>query len=212
MLYEGKLSHIRGRGNSTWTYSVKKPYQIKLDKASDLMECGEPAKTWVLLGNYFDKTLLRNRIGLNLAAEMGMEYACHVRPVDLYYDGVYRGSYLLSEKIEIKTNRVEIRDLEDAFEKTNAETADLDSLPRVQGKAANGYLCQYIKGLNTPEDITGGYLLEIDFPERLPEEASWFVSGLKQSIVKARNTCLKARWTIFALSGRSMRMPSGTAV
>ena len=50
VLYDGDLKQIKGRGNSTWNYP-KKPYQIKLDKSADLMECGESSKTWVLLAN-----------------------------------------------------------------------------------------------------------------------------------------------------------------
>lgn len=171
VLYEGALKQIKGRGNSTWEYA-KKPYQIKLDQSADLLLTGEPSKTWVLLSNYFDKTLLRNRIGLDLAAEMGMEYTSRCRPVDLYYDGSYRGSYLLTEKVEIDENRVDIHSLEKDYEAANPDIEDFDSLPRIEDTAANGYSCQYIQGLNTPEDLSGGYLLETEYTQRLPEEAS----------------------------------------
>ena len=182
VLYDGELKQIKGRGNSTWDYA-KKPYQIKLDQSADLLNIGEPSKTWVLLANYFDKTLLRNRIGLDLAAEMGMEYTSRCRPLDLYYDGCYRGSYLLTEKVEIDENRVDLHNLEKDYETANPEIEDFDSLPRVTGTAANGYACQYIQGLNAPENVSGGFLLEVDYAERLPEEASWFTSGLNQNLV-----------------------------
>ena len=95
VVYDGDLTQIKGRGNSTWNLS-KKPYQIKLDKKTDLLQTGDAdnkAKTWVLLANYADVSALRNTLALNLGAEMGMEYYMENRPVELYYDGEYRGVY-----------------------------------------------------------------------------------------------------------------------
>lgn len=173
VLYDGDLKQIKGRGNSTWGYE-KKPYQLKLDQAADLMGCGEPSKTWVLLANYIDSSLLRNRITFDLAAELGLEFSPHSRPVDLYYDGEYRGSYLLSEKTEVGKNRVEIRDLDAAYEDANPELEDFDGLTLTESVSEAGYPFRYAAGLTDPEDLSGGYLLELDYEDRAREEASWF--------------------------------------
>lgn len=176
-LYDGGLKQIKGRGNSTWTYP-KKPYQIKLESAADLMECGEPAGTWVLLANYYDRTLLRNRITFDLAAELGLAYSPHSRPVDLYYDGEYLGSYQLSEKTELGTNRVDLNDLEADIQAANPDVTDFDALTLAQGMTNAGTPTQYADGLREPSRLTGGYLLEIDIEDRAYEEVSWFNSSL----------------------------------
>ena len=174
--YRGDLKQIKGRGNSTWR-EPKKPYQLKLKEAADLMGTGDPAEasvTWLLLTNYSDETLLANRVMFALAADLGLDYTPHCRPVDLYYDGEYRGSYLLSEKTEVGEGRVEVRDLEEAIEKANPDVEDMDELPTAidVNKLNNEF--QYVQGLKAPKDITGGYLLEVDYEDRAREEKSWF--------------------------------------
>ena len=69
-IYNGGLKQIRGRGNSTWgnyplTYETKstvdkKPYQITLSRAADLLDTGdaqEENKRWILLAEYYDATM-----------------------------------------------------------------------------------------------------------------------------------------------------------
>ena len=51
-------SEIKVRGNATKDYA-KKPFQIKLDTKTDLYGMGE-SKTWILLANYDDQSLIRN--------------------------------------------------------------------------------------------------------------------------------------------------------
>lgn len=184
-IWSGDLKQIKGRGNSTWLYP-KKPYQIKLSKAADLLETGDPAEaasTWVLLANYCDESLLHNQLTYDLAAQFGLPYSPYCKPVDLYYDGEYRGSYLLSEKTEVGTGRVEIDDLEGAIEDANPQAEDLDDLPTALAVSQRGNPYQYVTGLNTPEDYSGGYLLELDFESRAKAEKSWFVSSSGKYVV-----------------------------
>ena len=127
VVYDGTLKQVKGRGNSTW-YNPKKPYQIKLAEETDLLETGDPKEaesTWVLLANYLDPSLLHNTVTFHLAEEFGIAFAPHSEPVDLYYDGVYLGSYELSEKTEVSDGRVDIRDLEEAIEELNPDVEDL---------------------------------------------------------------------------------------
>lgn len=109
VVYSGTLSQIKGRGNSTWA-ALKKPFQIKLKNSCDLIETGDPnnkSKTWVLLANAFDSTLIHNQIAFDMASSIGL-LSPDNRPVDLYYDGQYLGSYLLCEKVEEGNGRVPI--------------------------------------------------------------------------------------------------------
>ena len=177
-VYTGALTQIKGRGNSTWN-APKKPYQIKLDKKTDLLETGDPgetAKTWVLLANYYDEAFIRNTLTFDLAAELGLPYSSGSRPVDLYYDGQYRGTYLLCEKTEIGSARVNIHDLEADFEDANPDVDDFDDLATANGRNAYGNKYQYVTGLTDPADISGGYLLEMDFAVRIGEEKSYFMT------------------------------------
>ena len=166
-----KLSTIKGRGNSTWNYGVKKPYQISLSTKADLMGDSAPAKKWILLANSGDATLIHSSIAFDLAAELGLA-AVNVRPVDLYYDGEYRGSYVLAEKVEINPGRVDIANLEKEIEKSN-EGVDLETLPKAKATNKYGNEFQYIEGVKDPSDITGGYLLELDVAY-YASEACWF--------------------------------------
>ncbi len=104
-----KLDYIRGRGHTTWM-NDKKPYKLKLDKKTDLLGMGKN-KHWVLLANYFDSTLLRNKIVTYLGSELGLAYTPKMLPVDVVMNGAYLGSYYLSEQVRVGENRVDIDEL-----------------------------------------------------------------------------------------------------
>lgn len=184
VVYDDLLTQIKGRGNSTWKLS-KKPYQIKLDSKTDLLQTGNSdneSKTWVLLANFADQASIRNTIALGLGAEMGMEYYMENRMIDLYYDGEYRGTYLLCEKVEIKDGRVEITDLEGANEDANSGI-DLEELTVSVAQTANGATYTYCEGMNDPADTTGGYLLEMEVPYRTADEVCYFYTSRSNYVV-----------------------------
>lgn len=102
------LESVKSRGNFTWTLA-KKPYQIKFDTTTPVL--GLPtAKTWILLANHADASLLRNKTAYDLAVEFGLPASPDTRFVDLTINGEYLGNYLLSEKVEVKKNRLELAD------------------------------------------------------------------------------------------------------
>jgi uncharacterized protein YjdB/spore coat protein CotH len=102
------LESIKGRGNFTWTLE-KKPYQIKFDSSTPVL--GMPtAKTWILLANHADASLLRNKTAYDLAVEFGLPASPDSRFVDLTINGEFLGNYLLSEKVEVKKNRLVLAD------------------------------------------------------------------------------------------------------
>lgn len=122
---EYDLEYIRGRGNSTWD-ADKKPYKVKLDKKADLLGMGKN-KHWVLLANYYDNSLLRNRITYWLGEQLGMEFTPKLVPVDVIMNGEYYGSYYLSQQIRIDKTRVNIDDLEDNDETLHSTDPDIIS-------------------------------------------------------------------------------------
>jgi len=97
---------FEGRGNFTWRLD-KKPYQIKLKTATEVLGMASH-RTWVLLANHADPSLMRNKIAYDLATDFGLAYSPETRYVDLTVNGEYLGNYLLSEKTEVGTNRVEL--------------------------------------------------------------------------------------------------------
>lgn len=107
--FEG-TTNIRGRGNSTWNYA-KKPYALKLDNKASLL--GMPKhKRWVLLANYLDRTLLRNRIAFYISTLTDLAWTPRGQYVELVLNGKHKGSYYLCEQIKIDENRVNIREME----------------------------------------------------------------------------------------------------
>lgn len=132
----GKKIEIRLRGNST-AYLPKKPYRIKFpDKFSPLGLNHAKEKSWVLLANDADKTLLRNAVAFQASRIMDdnatqPRFTPATAFVDVYLDGNYEGNYMLTDQLEVAPGRVNVESL----------------------KASDGA---------DPAKITGGYFLEID--------------------------------------------------
>lgn len=98
---------IKGRGNSSWREYEKKGYQIKFD--SDVSVLGmEKAKKWVLLANASDDSLMRTQLVSRMAKNFDMEYVASFEYVDLWIDGEYLGTYLIGEKVEPGSSRLNL--------------------------------------------------------------------------------------------------------
>ena len=108
-MFDGKTKYmsIKGRGNSTWILA-KKPYNITFyeDSSYDNKDGvkliqGVKAKNWSLLANFFDATLIRNKLAMDLADDMGI--GLKTKFVDLWVNGDYYGNYLLTPKNDYNT-------------------------------------------------------------------------------------------------------------
>ncbi len=142
---------IKGRGNSTWGLE-KKPYYIKLEEKAGL--CGmEPDRKWLLLANSFEATKISNKLFYDFSKQAGLAFSADPQWVDLYINGEFRGNYLLCEKIDVGTNRVDIANLEQENE-TIYETYE----PYTED-SVRGYLTDKP---SLPSNITGGYIIEKD--------------------------------------------------
>ena len=124
---------VSGRGNSTWSGNPKDKNPYKFKFEKRTEVLGMPKhKRWVLLANKMDKTMLRNDIAFFLGKQTSLGWTPKGYHVELVLNGKHKGNYYLCEQIRIDKNRVNINEM-----KPKAELTDAD-------------------------DITGGYLLEMD--------------------------------------------------
>ena len=166
--YSGDLTHIRGRGNVSWD-RLKHPYAIKFPHAVDLFHMGS-AEKWILIANGNDFSGMRNHVVYETAKEVGLPYAIEETFVDLYINHEYQGLYLLTEAIEPGESRVDIQDLSANTQAVNP--LQLSNYPLVPQEQF-----QYSDIPNNPKDISGGYLLEMEVPDRYNLESSKFTTS-----------------------------------
>lgn len=104
---------IKGRGNYTWKVFDKKPYRLKF--AKEVRPLGMKENRHFILLSHPDDDLafLRNTVGFELSRLIGMSYTPAQEPVEVVLNGDYIGLYMLTEKILVGKNRVEIKKQDD---------------------------------------------------------------------------------------------------
>ncbi|MDE5937796.1 MAG: CotH kinase family protein [Lachnospiraceae bacterium] len=174
------LSYIKSRGNTSFTSFEKKSYQIKLSDSVSFLGM-DAAKKWIFISNAPDATLLRNALTRNLAGRLELAQSDEGVFVDLYLNGEYKGNYYVTEKVEVKKNRVPITDLEKATEIANGNE-DLSSYETAWTDTTKAKQIP-----SDPGDITGGYLIERDFEKRFLSEveinSSYFITEAKETFI-----------------------------
>ena len=99
---------IKGRGNSSWLWE-KKPYRIKCDEKQVLLD-EHKDRSWVLVPNLADKTMIRNSFSMYLGKISNLEWTPSGHFVELFFNGRYDGTYWLCEKIKVANHRVAVGD------------------------------------------------------------------------------------------------------
>ena len=179
--FEGARGGIRIRGNST-SSRPKKPYRIKFDSKRNLlgMNEGEEFKSWVLLAEWFDASMLHNSTSLSLASVILTEYSSDWRNVNVYINGKYQGVYLLAEQSEINENRVDI-------EEAGKDSAEIRSgyLFEQEASSTNPLLTldvrayQYTNFLGTYKPHTQYFKWELKNDDTSPEQTEFAKRYLK---------------------------------
>ncbi|MCH5179521.1 MAG: CotH kinase family protein [Prevotellaceae bacterium] len=114
---------VRGRGNSSWS-APKKPYIFKFDDKQSVLSMAKD-KTWVLLANYYDPTLLRNDLAFWIGNEMStLEWTPSFRMISFVLNGEPKGIYQLGEKPKISKNRLNLGDTGFLLEIDGKATSD----------------------------------------------------------------------------------------
>ena len=144
--YEGYVG-IRYRGNTSYSYSAKKPYSFRpLDrpledggdwKKVSLLGMGKDSK-WILLAPYADKSMIRDMFSFEIARPW-MEYTPDGRFCEVLVDGIYYGVFILTEQVSQGKHRLNLPD------------------PGDEG-----------------DELTGGYLLEVDRNDEVTFASSYY--------------------------------------
>ena len=109
---ENADAKVKVRGNWTTTYD-KKPLRIKFVEKRNMLGLNDGAemKNWVLLAEYKDGSMLRDKAALEIARGLLEEdglYASDAEFAEVEINGEYWGMYLLAELQQINPNRVNI--------------------------------------------------------------------------------------------------------
>lgn len=105
----------------------KKPYNVRFNNEQKPLNFRSKSKNWALLGNYGDKTLIRNFLSFEISKIFNITFASECIFVDLMFNGQYKGTYNLCDKIEVSETRINIKKL-----------SKDDSLTKISG----GYLLE----------------------------------------------------------------------
>ncbi len=104
-------AQVKVRGNWTTSYE-KKPLRIKFAEKQSLgaLNEGQPFKNWLLLAEYKDLSMLRNKTAFELAHRILDEglYCSDCELVEVEINGKYWGVYLLAEQQEAAEGRVNV--------------------------------------------------------------------------------------------------------
>lgn len=97
---------IAGRGNVSWKHE-KKPYKIKFEHNTELL--GMPAnKSFALIPQQGYCDILAIMMERRAAEMLNLGWTPHGEPVELVLNDSYEGIYLLTEKVDIHPNRLNI--------------------------------------------------------------------------------------------------------
>ena len=149
---------MAGRGNDSF-YAIKKGYSLKMKNKRSIAGM-EAAKEYNLIAGYRDNSLFNYIFTRDLFRELDMEYAHEYSLVDLYVNGQPMGLYFLTEKMDISDTAFDLTDQKKETEAMNAKA--LSEYPVKEERNEKGKITKvYYDIPKEPEDVTGGYLMEI---------------------------------------------------
>lgn len=116
-------AQVKVRGNWTTVYD-KKPLRIKFAEKQEMLGLNGSAKqkNWVLLAEYKDASMLRNKTALYLSREiLGADgyYAADCQFVHVEINGDYYGMYLLADMQQVGPHRVDVTKPESGYTGTD---------------------------------------------------------------------------------------------
>ncbi len=104
---------ISGRGYSSFGMP-KFSYKLKFSRNVTILDFPK-GKSWDLIANYIDKSLLRNYLSYKLAYYLHTRYAPRTAFVELFVNRQYMGVFLLTEHIDVSKSRVNLPSTNSSF-------------------------------------------------------------------------------------------------
>lgn len=164
--YDGTLKdfHMRGKSNvEQGTALLKSSYALKLPKKQALI--GElKSKSWCLVANGVDgrdNTTFGTAVGETLYQQMNMDsgddYAVQYLPVDVYVNEEYRGTFMLTDKVN--DDRIPIKNSKYSVKDKNYYERIKDPADPVIGAGLRQY--SYARDAVLEENGNGGFVIEI---------------------------------------------------
>lgn len=152
---------IRARGNST-NYDVvsKHPWRLKFDSKVNLLGLndGQKYKSWVLLAEYFDQSLLRNSFAYTLGNSLfnySGNYTSDFKHVNFYMNGDYRGVYLLAEQQQCNSGRFSIAEPNDGTSEKVGYLLEID----IRANDDDPYFTAGPESYRNPQGIWSGGMM-----------------------------------------------------
>ena len=104
-----RLDKFGVRGSTTSGYP-KKPYNLRFYQAppADVFGMGADRR-WTLLAMYADQSFVRDKTALDLGRQLdGMSWNPDSEYVEMFVNSEYQGAYLLTEKVDIDSDKVNV--------------------------------------------------------------------------------------------------------
>ncbi|MBQ3781862.1 MAG: CotH kinase family protein [Lachnospiraceae bacterium] len=182
ILLNDNFAKLSSHGNSSWWHE-KKPFNLTYDSPIKLLNDNEAISNYVLIANFDDESFIRNKMIYDYAYNTGITTTPNSQYVDLYINNEYLGLYLLSERVSVDSNVVNINSLDIE----NKKASDYSSAPSFDSTTENSILHGY-DFKETSKDISGGYLLEFDDNERALDSKNMFVTKNHNNILLSSPT------------------------
>lgn len=133
---------IRGRGNSTWYFHPKKPYQLKFSDKTEMLEMPEDKK-WIFLAEHSDKTLMRNKMAFEMGYISSLDWTPQSHYAEVFVNDEYNGTYNISQKVEESDHRVVLGD--------TGYLLEIDQLERLDADDVYFYTGSFLINIKEPE-------------------------------------------------------------
>ena len=157
----GASGGIRARGNSTNDDVVSKhPWRLKFDSKVNLLGLndGQKYKSWVLLAEYFDQSLLRNSFAYTLGNSLfnySGNYTSDFKHVNFYMNGDYRGVYVLAEQQQCNSGRFSIAEPSDGTSEKVGYLLEID----IRANDDDPYFTAGPESYRNPQGIWSGGIM-----------------------------------------------------
>lgn len=187
------VKSISGRGNDSYSQDKnrKNSYAVELRGKASILGLPEN-DDFVLTSGFRFTSLYSYMFERDLMRSMQIPYVMDYRTVNLYIDNEYQGMYLVTGSQEISPDRFDLKNLYEETKNVNGRALKSYEKREWMDEDSLASRVWYDIPVN-PEDITGGYLLELDLKD-YPESRSRFTTDLGMSVtLKSNNYASKAQ-------------------